>query len=86
MKFGKKEPRVPGKHDFSFRLEATKKDGVQTGDTPRPNAPRPPQTRPSAARAQTRGGQVGLKPAQQAPSSDVSHTRPFARAQATSTP
>ena len=45
MKFGKKEPRVPGKHDFSFRLEATKKDGVQTGDTPRPNAPRPPQTR-----------------------------------------
>ena len=32
---------MPGKHDFSFRLEATKKDGVQTGQTPRPNAPRP---------------------------------------------
>ena len=31
-----------GKHDFSLRLEATKKDGVQTGQTPRPNAPRPP--------------------------------------------
>ena len=28
VKFGKKEPRVPGKHDFSFRLEATKKDNI----------------------------------------------------------
>ena len=77
---------MPGKHDFSFRLEATKKDGVQTGDTPRPNAPLPPKTRPSAARAQTRGGQIRPECSQQAPSSEMSHTRPFARAQATSTP
>ena len=56
VKFGKKEPRVRGEHDFSIRLEATKKGSVQTGQTPRPNAPRPPQTRPSALRAQTRGG------------------------------
>ena len=42
VKFGKKEPRVRGEHDFSVRLEATKKDGVQTGETPRRNAPRPP--------------------------------------------
>ena len=56
MKFGKKEPRVPGKHDFSFRLEATKKDGVQTGDTPRPNAPRPPPRPPrTAPAAETKG-------------------------------
>ena len=46
VKFKKQENRVRGEHDFSIRLEATKKDGVQTGDTPRPNAPRPPQTRP----------------------------------------
>ena len=26
VKFGKKEPRVRGEHDFSIRLEATKKD------------------------------------------------------------
>ena len=77
---------MPGKHDFSFRLEATKKDGVQTGQTPRPNAPRPPKTESSALRAQTRGGPVGLKPAQQAPANHVSQTRPLARAQATSTP
>ena len=56
VKFGKKEPRVRGEHDFSIRLEATKKDGVQTGETPRPNVPRPPKTESSAARAQTRGG------------------------------
>ena len=37
VKFGKKEPRVRGEHDFSIRLEATKKDGVQTGETPHPN-------------------------------------------------
>ena len=37
VKFGKKEPRVRGEHDFSVRLEATKKDGVQTGATPCPN-------------------------------------------------
>ena len=86
VKFGKKEPRVRGEHDFSIRIEGTKKDGAQTGDTPRPNAPHPPQTRPSAARAQTRGGPIRLKPAQQAPSSEMSHTRPYARAQATSTP
>ena len=56
VKFGKKEPRVPGKHDFSFRLEATKKDGVQTGDTPRPNAPRPPPRPPrTAPAAETKG-------------------------------
>ena len=42
VKLGKKEPRVRGEHDFSVRLEATKKDGVQTGETPRRNAPRPP--------------------------------------------
>ena len=44
VKLGKKEPRVRGEHDFSVRLEATKKDGVQTGETPRRNAPRPPKT------------------------------------------
>ena len=54
VKFGKKEPRVRGEHDFSIRLEATKKDGVQTGETPRPNVPHPPKTESSEARAQTR--------------------------------
>ena len=77
---------MPGKHDFSFRLEATKKDGVQTGQTPRPNAPRPPKTESSALRAQTRGGPVGPKTDTQAPASDISQTRPLARAQATPTP
>ena len=37
INFGKKEPRRRGEHDYSVRLEATKKDGVQTGETPRPN-------------------------------------------------
>ena len=77
---------MPGKHDFSFRLEATKKDGVQTGETPHPNVPRPPETESSAARAQTRGGPKPPMCSQQAPASHVSQTRPFARAQATSTP
>ena len=86
VEFEEKEPRVPGKHDFSFRLEATKKDGVQTGQTPRPNAPRPPKTESSALRAQTRGGPKTPECSQQAPSTDISQTRRLARAQATSTP
>ena len=86
VEFEEKEPRVPGKHDFSFRLEATKKDGVQTGQTPRPNAPRPPKTESSALRVQTRGGPKTPECSQQAPSTDISQTRRLARAQATSTP
>ena len=74
------------KHDFSIRLEATKKDGVQTGATPCQNASRPPQTVFSAARAQTRGGPQTPASSQQAPATHVSQIRPFARAQATSTP
>ena len=42
VKLKRRSLAVRGKHDFSLRLEATKKDGVQTGQTPRPNAPRPP--------------------------------------------
>ena len=87
VKFRKQENRVRGEHDFSIRLEATKKGSVQTGQTPRPNAPRPPQTRPSALRAQTRGGPKTPECSQQvAPSTDISQTRRLARAQATSTP
>ena len=86
VKFEEKEPRVRGKHDFSFRLEATLKDSVQTGKTPRRKAHRPPKKAPSAARAQTRGGPETPVPSQQAPATHVSQIRPFARAQATSTP
>ena len=74
------------KHDFSIRLEATKKDGVQTGATPCQNASRRPQTVFSAARAQTRGGPQAPAPAQHAPSTHVSEIRPLARAQETSMP
>ena len=34
VKFKKQEKRVRGEHDFSIRLDAPKKDGVQTGATP----------------------------------------------------
>ena len=75
------------KHDFSIRLEATKKDGVSR-QVPRPAKmrPVPPQTVFSAARAQTRGGPQTPASSQQAPATHVSQTRPFTRAQETSTP
>ena len=86
VKFKKQEKRVRGEHDFSIRLDAPKKDGAQTGATPRPNAPRPPNVQISEARAQTRGGPQTPASAQQAPSSDMSHTRPLARAKETLMP
>ena len=86
VKFRKQENKVRGEHDFSIRLEATLKDSVQTGKTPRRKAHRPPKKAPSAARAQTRGGPETPVPSQQAPATHVSQIRPFARAQAPSTP
>ena len=43
VKFRKQENKVRGEHDFSIRLEATLKDSVQTGKTPRQKAPIPPR-------------------------------------------
>ena len=63
VKLGKKEPRVRGEHDFSVRLEATKKDGVQTGENAPPKMrPVPPDQSPLQRAHKPVGDQSALNP------------------------